>query len=417
MDPASPAAFVRRLGAGTRIALAIALVATAVGAWWLIRPVRQPAQPEPGIEQTSSSEAAIARTSAAAPSEVAARVPPKNRQDVLRRQFQWAAGSYVFTAKVTDPAIRALLSEFRVIDAIALTRKRAAAGSTDALILLSEMSELCAWRNWDGAKRTRAQSDEGQVSVRASAAKLPASLRENIETALEVDRQSLDAWLDACADVDLDRGEITRQLRAKADTGDAASLRQLASTAMIREEELPRLLLSAAMLGDKDAQVQLAASYYYEVTRNNDQKNVEQMIYWLEAAAKHSPHGQYMLGECRLVGCDGEAADIEGGLRLLREAARRGDAFALKLLADTIAAGTGSFTGEEQYAWLTFERELLDTGCVTPASYPGARIDNWQRIETVRRSLSPHALSSAQALGEEYWRAYGAQALEGFGCR
>lgn len=336
------------------------------------------------------------------------------RQEKLRRQFQRALGSHVF-GEVKDADTRALLSDFRMAEAIALTQKRAATGASDALALLSQMHETCRWRNWDGAKRTRAQSDEAAASARANAATLPAELQENIEVALEVERQAIDAWLDACADTQFDGAWIERQLRDRAEAGDEVSLRALADMSVTRPEDRLRLLRSAALLGNRDAVVDVASALHQEVTHDNNLAHLEEMKQWLDAAAKISPHGKYLLGDCLLKGCGGLAPEVERGLALLREAARQGDGFALKELADVITAPTGSFTGEEQYAWLTFEARMRDTGCGGPANYVVGRIDNWQRLQSMERGLSPYALAKGKLMGEQYWNAYGTQALAGCG--
>ncbi len=402
-----------RRSARSRIALVIAIIVIALGAWWLIKPAPPPTAATSTDEPAAIADAANDPEPAAVARAGRTQSPAsKAAQDKLRKGFQRAVAAYVFTQEVNDAEIRSLLAEFRVREAITLTQKQAAAGSTDALIILSQMNEVCRWRNWDGKKNTRAQTDESESSARADAAKLPAGLRENIETALVVERQYTDAWLDACGDVKLDAAGIEQQLRLKAESGDEASLRALADLSSTRDEDRLRLLTSAALLGDQEAMVAVASTYYFEVT-NNNLAHLEEMKQWLDAAARVSPHGKYLLGDCRLKGCDGQPPDVERGLALMREAARYGDGFALKQLADVITAGTGSFTNEEQYAWLLFEAATLDTGCVSPASYARARPDNWHRIQAAERGLSPYQLANAKLMGDQYVRAYGAQAVAG----
>jgi TPR repeat protein len=392
----------------------IVLTTVVVSAWLLLREDATPRDVTAEAPQTAAPASDSQPLPAVTPEQPKAAPRADPAAAAQRQQFQAMLSQYLGNTRVTSRELRGLLAQFRIADAIAWAQKESAAGSIDALIVLSEMSEVCAWRNWDGAKRTRTSHDEYQSQVRAGARSLPADLQARIEAALAVDRQWIESWLAACSSAKLDRGAIRQQLRVHAEAGDEASLRQLA--ALSEREEARRFLLSAAMLGDPQAQVDLAASYYTELKHENRPVDVPRMRYWLEVAAKHSPHAQYMLGECRLEGCDGRPPETEAGVALLRQAARGGDAFALKMLADTLAPGTGSFTNEEQYAWLLFERELLDSGCVSPTSYPLPRIDNWQRLQNVSKGLSPYALSTAQTLGDSYWRAYGAAARGHQGC-
>lgn len=131
--------------------------------------------------------------------------------------------------------------------------------------------------------------------------------------------------------------EMRSLLRSAADAGHADAMYWLASFSAAQGPERDELLKMAAERGSRGAQRHLGAMYATGDWTSG--KDPTKAVYWYRLAAERGhDDAQYNLGFMYILG-EGTAPDVEEGLLWLHRSADRGNASAMRLLADLYRNG------------------------------------------------------------------------------
>jgi TPR repeat protein len=243
---------------------------------------------------------------------------------------------------------------------------------------------------------------------------LPTVLRQRIELSQAVERRDRDQFTRACARVRFDAVAIDARLADAAAAGHEASLWEIGRRSDDRELR-HKHWLSAAMLGYVPAQVGLAEILMAE-SLQGDRRNRGRMNFWLEAAAKQSPRALFLLGECRLEGCNAQPPDAESAVPLLRDAAMQGQVGALAALASIPRGEPAAPTDAELFSLHAFHNQLNELGCFGADPYGRLAVENGRVIKELGSRMSPHGLEEARTLAAQFWREHAPRARHIQGC-
>jgi hypothetical protein len=238
-------------------------------------------------------------------------------------------------------------------------------------------------------------------------------MRERIETSIVIRRERITTMPKACAQARFDARAISQRLRDAAAAGHEASLWQLGH--LVDTDTARRYWLSAAMLAFVPAQVDLARSLMYEQS-SSDRRDRGTMNFWLQAAAKNSPEGRLLLGDCLINSCNAQPPDFETAGRVLREASLLGVAYAPTILASIPPEDAAAPTDAELYCYNSFLQRLNDLGCYGPDLYPSNAVNFSNYAQQAEMRLSPSALVEARKKADEMWREQGTQARTAWHC-
>jgi len=340
---------------------------------------------------------------------VSAAPPAKVSLESFGRQLRSAEASAIFGEIKVPQNIQAAVSELRIADAASALESRALAEDRDANVALARLEQACRGEEPD----TQRATDRAHAEVAARASKMPTAMRERIETSIAVRQERIAAMPKACAQARFDSRAISQRLRDAGATGHEASLWQLGLLA--DTDAARRYWLSAAMLGFVPAQVELARSLMFE-NSSGDRRDRGTMNFWLQAAARSSPEGRLLLGDCLVNSCNAQPPDFVTAGRVLREAILLGVAYAPTTLASIPADDAAAPTEAELYSYNSFLQRLNDLGCYGPDLYPTNAVNMRDYSQQAEMRLSPSALDEARRTADEMWREHGAQARAAWHC-
>lgn len=308
----------------------------------------------------------------------------------------------------TPADVLELLGEARIRDAAQLLEARARQGDAMSNVLLARLAANCANTRLADDSREAVELLEQPGDVRDRMKRSPADLRERAARLERAERDFRATWQSGCAQERFDTVAIEQRLRTAADAGHGASLWQLGlqSTDLTSRR---KYWISAAMLDHVRAQIELSKLMRAESAAGGGDRSREGADFWLSVAANRSPEAKTSLAFCRLNGCSGQAPDPDSALVLIREAAQQGYRPALQSLLNARSNGL-QMPAEERFAWVAFERRLLEEGCFGSARYALAVLDSDAALEQAGERMSPFALQQARALAEKLWRDHAAQA-------
>jgi len=398
------------------MALCIGILAGAVAVVLLLWP-----QDEGGTRQSnpSASPAALpAPTSASvstgsdtsrqstAPADEVAALRTNMRRTLLHTRYPW----------VVSAAARDFFLHGKMRDAASANEgdlaARVSAGDRDAAAMSLRLSAWCAdpeFANLRLAALARAAQIDQSLHVNAS--ELTPASRLAAQAAVDVSReeQSLLAVLCRSSAV-RDTAALQSQVARAAADGDTPSLVALAQTS-VEDSLRERYLLSAALLGNSEAQWLLAGLYGKRLALDPNGDDRGKFRFWLEQAFDKLPAASYELGRCLLADCDGQPANPERARRLIEAAARQGDARAMAFMIE----GVGVTDGDDRfarYAWLDFRASLADDGCEPDYSVVAFDEDR----SRARGVLLPQERIEADRHGADLYARYGATARAALGC-
>jgi hypothetical protein len=348
------------------------------------------------------------RASSAAPS--ASRVPAAPLGlDAFVGQLR-RAESYVIFGDIAVPGgIRASVAELRIAEAAAGLEALARANDRDANVALARLELTCKGEEPD----TQRSTDAAHAEVAARTTKVPAQMRERIEASMAVRQERIAGMSTACAQARFDSRAISQRLQDAAAAGHEVSLWQLGNLA--DSEAARKYWLSAAMLGFVPAQVDLAQSLMLE-NSSGDRRERGAMNFWLQSAARNSPQGKLLLGECLVTSCNAQPPDMATAGQVLREAVFLGVASAPTTLASIPADDAAAPTDAEMYSFNSFLQRLNDLGCYGADLYPTNALHVSDQLQQLGLRLSPAALEEARRLSDQAWREHGAQARAAWHC-
>jgi hypothetical protein len=251
-------------------------------------------------------------------------------------------------------------------------------------------------------------------SLRNAIADLKPTPRAKAEILLDLQAEESQIGPSVCeslAHVDtVDLDEKVRQAAADGHTPSLATLAAMTPDGNLQE----RYLLSAALLGDTAAQLDLARLYLRRSDATPAPKDRGKARFWLEQAAGSQPAASFELGKCLIRDCDGQAANPSRARQLIESAAREGYPPAMAYMTrDVDAEEPGDkFT---RYAWLEFRARLAEQGCYANAAYLVETNDEATR-NAIRDSFLPGERGTAITRANELYTQYGAQVLANSGC-
>ncbi len=303
-------------------------------------------------------------------------------------------------------SIRSSIAELRIAEAAEELETRARADDKNANVALARL-ELACHEGLDP------ETDAAHAAAAERASKMPAGNRERIEASIAQRRERVARMPKACAEARFDSAAINQRLRSAAAAGHEASLWQLGNLA--DTDTARQYWLSAAMLGFVPAQVDLAQSLMNQGS-SGERREQNRMNYWLQAAARGSPRGKLLLGECLVNGCNAQPPDTASAALALREAAFLGVASATTTLASIPAGDPAAPTDEDMFVLESFIQRLNDLGCYGADLYPTNAVHISDHLQRLGLGISPSAFAEAQKLADQAWREHGAQARSAWHC-
>jgi hypothetical protein len=364
-------------------------------------PAALPVPASPSVSTRSDTD----RPSAAPADEVAA-LRTNMRRTLLHTRYPW----------VVSAAAREFFLQGRMRDAASANERdlaaRVSTGDRDAAAVSLRLNDWCAdpeFANLRLAALARAAQIDQSLHVNASA--LAPATRLAAQAAVDVSReeQSLLAVLCRSSAV-RDTAALQSQVARAAADGDTPSLVALAQ-ARVEDSLRERYLLSAALLGDTEAQWMLAGLYGKRLALDPNGNDRGKSRFWLEQAFDKLPAASYELGRCLLADCDGQPANPERARRLIESAARQGDPRAMAFMIE----GAGVTEGDDRfahYAWLDFRASLADDGCEPDYSVVSFDEDR----SRARGVFLPQERLEADRRGADLYERYGAAARAALGC-
>jgi hypothetical protein len=287
---------------------------------------------------------------------------------------------------------------------------RAAGGDRDAAAALLRLRGNCRNPAWPNGLPLAA--DHPRDTVPAAGPRMPADLRTLILAAIDLTAEEVAAVTAYCRGTGgSDARELEAQVRLAADDGHAPSLRALAMNAP-DDQTRERRLLSAAILGDVDAQLEVARLNARLAGADSAFRDRAKIRFWLEQANNRLPAATYELGRCLATGCDGRPAEPERARLLIETAARQGYSDAIDTLTAPGAADPGDVV--ERYAWLAFRARLARMGCYT--EFADLALDEEHSGAALKRSLPAVVADQALAHADQIFKQYGAEAQAALAC-
>jgi hypothetical protein len=321
------------------------------------------------------------------------------------------AATYEILGEIDVPrSIRALIADLDIAQAAADLEALARNNDRDANVALVRLERACLGEEPD----TERSTDAAHAEAAARATKAPTQMRARIEASIAARHERIARMPAACAQARFDSRIISQRLRDAADAGHEASLWQLGNDA--DTETARRYWLSAAMLGFAPAQVALAQSLMSD-SASGERRDRGAMNYWLQAAAKNSPQGKLLLGECLVNACNAQPPDMAAAGQVLREAILFGVADAPTLLASIPSDDAAAPTDQEMYAFESFLERLNDFGCYGADLYPTNALHLSDHLQQLGLRLSPSALSEAHRLADQASREHSAKARTAWHCQ
>lgn len=290
---------------------------------------------------------------------------------------------------------------------------KAAAGDRDANVVLARLNKLCEG-NDPAASGSPNVAPADPQELQSTSQQALADIKRRIDASRRVGERRRAGLERACGEAQFDPLAIDVRLQSAAQAGHEASLWEVGRRSLdptIRHKNW----LSAAMLGYVPAQVGLAENLMAE-SLQGDRRNRGRMNFWLEAAAKQSPHALRLLGECRLNGCNAQPPDSETAVPLLRDSTLQGEAGALATLASISSGDPAALPDGELYALQSFLQQLNELGCYGAADYGAMTIANQRSLQEIGGRLSPNALDTAKSQASALWREHGVKARQVRGC-
>ncbi len=313
-----------------------------------------------------------------------------------------------FTADILD-----LVAALQIPAAVQQLEAKAAAGDRDANVVLARLNWLCEG-NDPAAGGTPDDAPADLQELQSGSQQALAALKRRINASSQVVERRRVGLKRACGEAQFDPVTIDVRLQSAAQAGHEASLWEVG-----RRSHDPatrhKNWLSAAMLGYVPAQVGLAENLMAE-SLQGDRRNRGRMNFWLEAAARQSPHALRLLGECRLNGCNAQPPDSETAVPLLRDSTLQGEAGALATLASVSSGDPAALPDGELYALQSFLQQLNELGCYGAADYGPMTIANQRSLQEIGSRLSPSALDTAKTQASALWREHGLKARQARGC-
>ena len=150
---------------------------------------------------------------------------------------------------------------------------------------------------------------------------------------------------------------------------------------------------------------------------SGDRRERGAMNFWLQSAARGSPQGKLLLGECLVNSCNAQPPDMATAGQVLREAVFLGVVYAPTTLASIPADDAAAPTDAEMYSFNSFLQRLNDLGCYGADLYPTNALHISDHLQQLGLRLSPAALEEARRLSDQAWREHGAQARAAWHCQ
>ncbi len=331
---------------------------------------------------------------------------PKPDLDAFVGQLR-RAESYAIFADIDVPeSIRVAIADLRIAEAAGELEARARANDRNANVALARLELACH-------EGPDPETDAAHAAAAERASKMPAETRERIEASIAARRERVARMPKACAETRFNSAAINQRLRSAAAGGHEASLWQLGNLA--DTDTARQYWLSAAMLGFVPAQVELAQSLMNE-NSSGELRERNRLNYWLQAAARGSPRGKLLLGECLVNSCTAQPPDMAGARQALREAAFLGVAYATTTLASIPLGDPAAPTDEDKFVLESFIQRLNDLGCYGADLYPSNAVHISDHLQQLGLGISPSAFAEAQGLADQAWREHGAQARAAWHC-
>jgi hypothetical protein len=300
-----------------------------------------------------------------------------------------------------EPDVLELVAGLQIPAAVQLLEGKAAAGDRDANVVLARLIWLC-------------EGNDPSASGSPEVTSPPQELKRRIDASRAADAQRQADLARACGEAQFDAVAIDVRLQDAAAAGHEASLWEVGRRSLdpaIRHKNW----LSAAMLGYVPAQVGLAENLMAE-SMQGDRRNRGRMNFWLEAAAKQSPHALRLRGECRLNGCNAQPPDSEAAVPLLRDAALQGEAGAFTALASISSGDPAALPDSELFALQSFLQQLNELGCFGAADYGSMAIASQRSLQEIGGRISPSAFDAARTQASTLWREHSQKARQVRGC-
>src|SRR5262245_61648578 len=143
--------------------------------------------------------------------------------EAFARQLRRAQAYAILGEIKVAPGVEAAVAELRIADAASALESRALSKDRDANVALARLEQACLGEEPD----TQRSIDAAHAEVNSRLARLPAVMRERIETSMAIRRERISVMPKACAQASFDSHAIDRRLRDAAAAGHEASLWQL----------------------------------------------------------------------------------------------------------------------------------------------------------------------------------------------
>jgi hypothetical protein len=270
-------------------------------------------------------------------------------------------------------------------------------GDRSAILSLGWLARRCSLsRNEDQLDSYRqSQEQAARLLPPADSAWFAAFLNQDIDT----DKQHITD----CAVIDQDR--VEKLLTDLSQQGDGASTFMLAEQANnISDENL--LARQAALQGFAQAQYEWAMDLLSGQGFFHPKAGDPSAIDFLRGAADDLLSARAALAVCEYHGCGDEAPDPQQAIADARLAAQQGEPSAIMSLAAT--APPSLISPAEAKAWSLFDVALKQRGCQV-----GSIGVNWMKSMAAQ---SANATREAEALADQNWQLYGANAMQNLGC-
>ena len=293
---------------------------------------------------------------------------------------------------------------------------RASKGDRDAAAALLRLRINCRNPAWLGSLPLA--SDRSRGSVPPVGPGMPPRTHALALAAIDLTVEEVAAATAYCqATGNTDSSALESQIRSAAADGHAPSLLALALRAP-DDATRERHLLSAAILGDAQAELELARLYTRRAGGDPNDPERAKIRFWLEQANNRLPAATFELGRCLAAGCDGRPADAGRARQLIETAAGQGYPDAIEALAAPDAPYAGD-TGEpadpaERYAWLGFRARLALLGCYT--DFADLALDSERSGIALSQSLPAVQADAARTRADLLFRQYGAEAQAALAC-
>jgi hypothetical protein len=289
---------------------------------------------------------------------------------------------------------------------------RVSTGDREAAAVLLRLGDWCAEPEFANLRLAAlARAAQIDQSLHVNAAALASGARLAAQAAVDVAREEQSFLAVLCRGSGVrDSAALQSQVARAASDGYTPSLVALAQSG-VDESRRERYLLSAALLGDTEAQWLLSGLYGKRLALDPNGNDRGKSRFWLEQAFDKLPAASYELGRCLLADCDGQPGNLERARQLIDSAARQGEPRAIAFMIE----GTGVTDSDDKFArfaWLDFRAMLADDGCEPDYSVLSFGDD---RVRA-RSAFLPPDRTEADRRGAEVYERFGATARAALGC-